>query len=117
MFTRRCCHVFQINSLHPTLQFTLEVEINCILPFLDVLDDCRHGVCISCVFLKPTITGLYSNRNSTVSKARKMNLISTLVHRVLMICFSCTLDQEKEKIHPIFIDDGQLGIYLIRRAV
>lgn len=113
----RCSHVLQHNFLNPALQFTIEVEFNCILPFFDFFDDCRHGFCITRVFLKPPLTDLDSNGNSSVSKARKMNLISTLVHRALVICFSCTFDQEKEKIHPIFIDDVQLGIYVIMRRV
>lgn len=62
-------------------------------------------VFIISIYLKPTFTGLYTNWNSFVPVPRKINLISTLVHRALMICAPCTLNQEPEKIRCIFINN------------
>lgn len=54
------------------------------------------------VYRKPKFIGLYANWNTFVPKSRKINLISTLIHRALIIC-SFRLDQILENIHRIFV--------------
>lgn len=53
--------------------------------FLDELVECKEGSFINIVYRNPTFTGFYTNWNSFVLKLRNIILISTLVHRVLMI--------------------------------
>lgn len=94
---------FQLNFLHPSFQFNMEVESDSALSFLDVLVERNEESFITSVYRK--ITGLYTNWNSFVPKSQKLNLISTLAHGAL-ICFSCRLDREMENIYRIFRDNG-----------
>lgn len=48
-------------------------------------------------------------------KSRKINLISTLVYRGLMICSPCKLNQELENIHRVICDNGY-PVNIIKRA-
>lgn len=93
-----------LNSLHPSLRFTMEMEKEESLPFLDVLVQRRDGVFDTSIFRKPT--GLYTSWNSFVPKSRKTGLIETLVHHTLMICSPNLLDCELEKLHSIFVNNG-----------
>lgn len=86
------------------------------LPFLDVFVERKDGLFITSIYCKPMFTGLYTNWNSFVPNFYKIGLISTRVHPVLMICSPCTLHQELEKIHSIFIDNGFL-IYFIKCTI
>lgn len=96
----------QPNSLHPSIQFTFKVENDLAFLFLDVLLERKESSFITCVYRTPTFTGLYTNWNPFVSKSRKMNLISTLVHHALMRCSPCRFDKEIEIIYSIFSDNG-----------
>lgn len=86
------------------------------LPFLDVLVERKEGSFITGVYRKFTFTGFYTNWNSFVTKSPKTNLISTLLHRTLMICSPCKSDQEIENIYDIFCDKVYAGI-VIKRTV
>ena len=46
-----------LNSLHPSLKFTNEIETNNSLPFLDVLVTKSDNKFITSVYRKPTFTG------------------------------------------------------------
>ena len=48
-----------INSQHPNIHFTMEKEIDHVLPFLDVLiDNTHYGSIVTGTFRKKTFTGL-----------------------------------------------------------
>ena len=51
--------IFSINSLHFSLRFTLEKELNSSIPFLDVLSENNKTGFITSVYRKPTFTGQY----------------------------------------------------------
>ena len=87
------CNEFfsHLNSLHPSLHFTFEKECNRTLPFLDVLVEKNDHEFITSIYRKPTFTGQYIRWNSFCPMKRKTNLISTLVHRALVICSKSTL--------------------------
>ena len=70
----------QLNSLHPSLRFTFEKEVNQSLPFLDVQVEKVGSKLIASVYRKPTFTGQYLNWKSFNPGKRKISLISTLVH-------------------------------------
>lgn len=76
------------------------------ISFFDCLVEQKNGTFITSVFDKATFTGLYTSWDSFVPRTRKINLVKTLVHRALMICSSCTLQQELNKIHSILINNG-----------
>ena len=67
-----------LNSLHPSLKFTNEIETNNSLPFLDVLVTKSDNKFITSVYRKPIFTGQYIHWNSFGPKQRKANLIDTL---------------------------------------
>ena len=68
-----------LNSLHPSLKFTNEIETNNSLPFLDVLVTKSDNKFITSVYRKPTFTGQYIHWNSFGPKQRKTNLIDTFL--------------------------------------
>ena len=87
------CNEFfsHLNSLHPLLRFTFEKECNWTLPFLDVLVEKNDHVFVTSIYRKLTFTGQYICQNSFCPMKQKTNLISTLVHRALVICSVSTL--------------------------
>ena len=92
----------QLNCLHPSLKFTFEKEKNNCLPFLDVnVKRTTTGFEIS-VYRKPTFTKQYLRWESFSPTKQKTNLISTLVHRALMICTKSKLNEEIKPISRIF---------------
>lgn len=94
----------------------MQVESDLALPFLDVLEERKEMLFIISVHRKPTFTGLYTNWNSFVPKSFKINLISTLVHGALMICFPCRFDKEIETIYSLF-SDNRYPESVIKRTV
>ena len=77
----------ELNSLHPSLSFTCENEVDGKLPFLDVLT-ARKEVAgrtsfNTSVYRKPTFTGQYTRWDSFSCQRYKINLIKSLVHRAM----------------------------------
>ena len=58
------------------------------------------------VYRKPTFTGQYLCWESFSLTKQKTNLISTLVHRALMICTKSKLNEEIKHIKNILSDNG-----------
>ena len=54
----------EINTLHPSLKFTVEKEVNNCLPFLDMNIINENGKLSSAWYTKPTATGLTLNFHS-----------------------------------------------------
>ena len=102
------CNEFfsHLNSLHQLLGFTFEKECNRTLPFLDVLVEKNDHEFVTSIYRKPTFTGQYIRWNSFCPMKRKTNLISTLVHRALVICSKPTLQNELSNIRSILINNG-----------
>ena len=102
------CHEFfsHLNSLPPSLRFTFEKECNRTLPFLNVLAEKNDHEFVTSIYRKPTFTGQYICWNSFCLMKRKTNLISTLVHRALVICSKSTLQNELSNIRSILINNG-----------
>ena len=91
----KCNEFFShLNSLHPSLRFTFEKECNQTLPFLNVLVENIDHEFVTSTYRKPTFNGQYIFWNSFCSMKRKTNLISTLVHRALVICLKSTLQHQ-----------------------
>ena len=95
-----------LNSLHASLKFTSEKEVNQSLPFLDVLVTKSNNSFITSIYRKATFTGEYIRWNSFGPRTRKTNLIATLTHRALKICSKPTLQQELDTIRSLFIKNG-----------
>ena len=75
-----------INELHPNLKFTIEVEQEGRLPFLDMcilhVDNLLH----STWFTKPTDTGLVMNFHALAPKSYKRSVVEGLIHRIYRAC-------------------------------
>jgi hypothetical protein len=102
-----CDRMFtSFNSLHPSIKFTQETEVNNSLPFLDVLVERRDCEFVTSVYRKNTFTGQYVNFQSYCTLKRKVNLIRTLCDRAIKICSTTHLDAEIKKISKILEDNG-----------
>ena len=102
------CNEFfsHLNSLQPSLRFTFEKECNRTLPFLDVLVEKNNHEFVTSIYRKPTFTGQYILWNSFCPMKRKTNLISTLVHRALVICSKSTLENKLSNNRSILMNNG-----------
>nr|XP_023028461.1 uncharacterized protein LOC111516540 [Leptinotarsa decemlineata] len=76
-------HAFlnHINSSHPDLKFTVEVENNNSLPFLDVLITKSKNSFSHTVYRKPTHTNRYLNSKSHHHPAQLNSVLNSLIHR------------------------------------
>ena len=75
-----------INEQHPNIKFTVELETDKKLSFLDVLLEHNNKQGFStCTFYKKTYTGLLTNYHSFTSSCYKFGLIKTLVDRSFKI--------------------------------
>ena len=103
-------HAFEfldiLNGLHPNLKFTMEVEANSTLPFMDVLVQRIGKTFVRSVYRKPTFTGLYMRWDSFSPTRTKISLIRSLAIRALKICSQSTLADELEKLRVIFLENG-----------
>ena len=87
-----------LNSLHPNIEFTMEVENERKLPFLDVLVTRKEDNSIDhSVYRKTTHTDRYLKGDSHHPPSQKKAVINTLVKRARTICSETSL--EKELLH------------------
>ena len=96
----------KLNCLHPSLKFTFEKEKDKCLPFFDVYVERTDIGFETNVYRKSTFIGQYLRWESFSPLKRKISLVSTLVHRALMICTKCRLNEEIERIKKILPDNG-----------
>ena len=82
-----------LNSRHPNIKFTMELEENREIPFLDVCIKRDHNTISTTIHYKKTFTGLYTKWDSFTTRKYKVNLIRTLTYRCLRICSKPTLLQ------------------------
>ena len=97
-----------MNKCHPNIKFTMELEINNTVPYLDILIT-RHsnGKLTTKVYRKPTYTGLYLRWDSFVPKQYKKGLVKCLLNRTWHICSSVeNFDQEVDFIRSILAKNG-----------
>ena len=96
-----------LNTIHERIQFTMEVEKNGELPFLDILIY-KHpnGKLGHKVYRKPTHTDLYLNANSYHHPAQKQAVISTLLHRALEISDGRNRKEEISHVYQTLKNNG-----------
>ena len=83
-----------INSIHPSIQFTMEVEKEGKIAFLDVLVTRKQERLGHTVYRKPTHTDRYLHSNSNHHPSQKRGIIKTLADRAKRICEAENLDTE-----------------------
>ena len=103
---RALCPRLHLCSLHHSLRFIFKNESNLTLPFLDVLVEKSFSLSITSIYLKPTFTSQYLRWNFFSPGKRKTNLILTLTHRALAICFAEKLPSDLNKIKLILQTNG-----------
>jgi len=99
--------VLYLNTKHPNLKFTYEIEQNSKLPFLDTLITKENGRLTTSVYRKPTFTGLGINYSSFSPKLFKLNSISTLINRAYNICSDyVSFDKEMDFLLNYFTENS-----------
>ena len=74
-----------LNSRQPNIKFTMETEVNKVIPFLDVLIDNRNNILNTTTYHKSTYSGLLLNFNNFTSRFYKISLIKCLIDRAYKI--------------------------------
>ena len=69
-----------LNSKHPNIKFTCELEQEGHLSFLDVNISRGKGSFITSVYRKPTYTGLTTKYDSFIPPKFKENLVAILIY-------------------------------------
>ena len=96
-----------LNSRDPSIQFTMEVEENGMLPFLDVhVIRKPDGSLTFKVFRKKTHTDRYLNNRSHHAPNQKTGVLRTLISRAHGICDEEFVPEELEHLQKAFIRNG-----------
>ena len=93
-----------MNSKHPNIAFTDEVEHNNTISFLDISMNRVDGMntFVTNVYRKPTFSGVFTNFFSYIPMCYKVGLISTLLFRGFVICSSSdSFHKEVEYIRSV----------------
>ena len=75
-----------INSYHPNIKFTVEIEMDITLPLLDVSVTHDRNSFSTSFYRKKTFTGLHPDFATLLPNKYKVNLIRVLVYRAFHIC-------------------------------
>jgi hypothetical protein len=106
-----------LNSIHESIQFTMQTERDSHLPFSDIdIHRKPDGSLGHKVYHKPTRTNLYLNSNSHHHPFNKQAVFSTLMHRARSLCDQESLHSELEFLRTTFRQNGYSDRQ-IRRAV
>ena len=96
-----------LSSLHKNIQFTMEMEENGRLPFLDIdIYKKTTGSLGHKVYRKPTHTNRYLHQLSHHHPAHKHSVLSTLVHTAYALCDHESLSQELDFLTTTFKHNG-----------
>lgn len=105
-----------LNKYHNKLQFTIEIEENACIPFLDV---CIHREKNSLLFdwySKPTSSGRLINYYSSQPNKYKINTAKNLIHKILTLSHQRFHDANIDKIRKI-LKSNNYPDYLIRELI
>ena len=87
-----------LNDFDPNITFTIEVEKNCKLPFLDVFLIKKRNNIVTTVYRKATTNGICINWKLFAPTTWKRGTLKTLADRAYLICSNIVL-REKEIDH------------------
>ena len=106
-----------LNSQHPNIEFTSEIEKDLTLPFLDVLLTRDSNRLHTSVYRKNTFTGLGLKYLSFIPELFKINAISTLLYRCYQLSSNWLLfDKEINYLRTFFHNNG-FPLDLINRRI
>ena len=105
-----------INGIRPSIRFTMEIESEGVLNFLDVAIDRRKGLSFG-VYRKPTHTNNYLNRSSCHPRGVFRGVISSLTLRARRVCTKDTLGKELKEVETVLRLNGygDKELELVRR--
>ena len=108
-----------MNGQHQNIQFTMEIEKDNSLPFLDIFIQRKEdGTLGHQVYRKPTHTDLYLNGLSHHHPSQKRAVISTLLHRANIVADKDSLPQEIKHLRETFRRNGyterEISLAIIR---
>ena len=105
-----------INGIRPSIKFTMEIESEGVLNFLDVAIDRRNGLSLG-VYRKPTHTNNYLNRSSCHPRGVFRGVIGSLALRARRVCTKDTLDNELKEVETVLRLNGydEKELKLVRR--
>ena len=107
---------YTFNSIHRTIKFTREIELNSQIDFLDVLIKKTNDKFLTTVYRKTTFKDNYLNFQSHCNKWRKVGLIKTLYHRTYQICSPEFFNDEIKNIKEILRKNGYAET-LVKRVI
>ena len=95
-----------LNSYHPSIAFTYEIESNCSIPFLDVnIRRNIDGSFATSVFRKQTNTDIYMHWLSFAPNSWKVGTLRSLIQRAYTISSDApALNVELEYLKKVFIE-------------
>lgn len=97
----------QLNLYHPNIQFTMEVEKNREIAFLDIIiKRTLEGGIETRVFRKETHTDRYLNFKSFHHKSQKISVIDSLVYRAFKISSPIHLQNELDHITEVLTQNS-----------
>ncbi|CAF3954184.1 unnamed protein product, partial [Rotaria magnacalcarata] len=106
-----------MNKLETSIKFTVEVQHDNNLPFLDVMIERQDNNLITYVYHKPTDTSLYLKWVSNQPRQYKINLIKCLCNRAARICSSLPLlKKELDNYKKTFLANGYPQ-HIIKKAM
>ena len=99
--------VWKLNGFEYSIQFTLEIENDGFIPFLDIGITKAAEKFITKIYRKPTHTQQYINWNSNHPKNMLLGVMKGLIHRAHVICdLKEDLLEELDLLRNVFNRNG-----------
>ncbi|XP_073814244.1 uncharacterized protein [Musca autumnalis] len=95
-----------LNSYHNKLQFTVEMEINNKLPYLDMTIIRDKDQIKTNWYSKPTSSGRMINYNSTQPKSMKINTANNLINKIFFLSNEEYVNINKNRITEILLKNN-----------
>ena len=94
------------NAFHPKIQFTIEVEKNKSLDFLDMTLDHKNGPKIRTKwYQKPTSSGRYLSYFSEVPHHWKVNVVNNLFQRAIRLSDKCYRPESMKRAYDLLLNN------------
>ena len=74
-----------LNKQHKNIKFTLEIEENGSLSFLDIPITRENNKLVTSVYRKPTVSGVFTKFESFIPEMHRRGLIETLLQRIFRL--------------------------------
>ena len=106
-----------LNSQHQNISFTMDVENNNKISFLDILIEKTNSNFNTSIFRKQTFSGLGLSYFSNCSFNFKLNSIHCLIHRAFNICSSFSFIHDEFQFLKVFFKSNGYPIRLVEKCI